>query len=585
MYPLSPRCKLIVATIICTSFLIRLKPSRVEHSVSRYLQTEDNTQFLSSLFDKVELEKLSALRYVTFGASRTWGAGIGSNRFRAYPYLLSVNVTNLAIRATGPEFPALCAYTMLGDDTIADVIILEFFLDAKNNLLRLAKRLRQRYPHATIIFLRIWGPLQYKYISDGPGTRLLKQWLPAHSISSIWDGEFKATMMMENPDDWSYVPHYDVIDAQNEAIEASGGFLYELQRPSDPRVALSEYAYIFAEDMVHLSIQGHTVVANSIRRMLLDLNATRSDDIHPWASTDQCESWYENGNHPSLAKLHPMISMNKFSTDHSLQLKSTTNVGNGKYALEITGSNQWIRLHNPLGQPADIFIRYMGEGPPPGRYSKIRIVLGVDDKVGVIVDPTVYDFDHTVHVNRVTKIGTIPPGYTMMRFTTLEHEKVAPFRITGLVITPPDALNAITTALFPNTMVTSTLSAIGVHDAKSIRSVSTRVPDRFTKDVPMSIPDLSIVTSDLMSVVEAIVSTPETIVTAFEEMIIPTELVVPLPDNTTPELSTMLLKALVPHSIASTSELPNPTLEQPLSSPALSLTGKTQLAAKQGVQS
>ena len=585
MYILSPRCKLIVATIICTSVLTRLKPSRVEQGVSRYLQSEEKNQVVSSQFDKVELEKLSTLRYITFGASRTWGAGIGSNRFRAYPYQLSVNVTNLAIRATGPEFPALCAYTMLGDNTMADVIILEFFLDAKNNLLRLAKRLRQRYPRATFIFLRIWGPLHYKYASNDPGTHLLKQWLPAHSIKSIWDDKFKDTIMMENPEDWSYVHHYDVIDAQNEAIEASGGFLYELQRPMDPRVALSEYAYVFAEDMVHLSVQGHTLVANSIRRILLDLNATRSDDINPWASTDQCESWYENGNAPSLAKLHPMISMNKFSTDHSLQLKSTSNAGNGKYALEITASNQWIRLHNPLGQPADIFIRYMGEGPPPGRYSKMRILLGADDKVGVIVDPTVYDFDHTVHVNRVNKIGTIPPGYTMMRFTTLEPEKVAPFRITGIVITPPDALNVITTSLLPSPTGTSTISVIGIHDATSIPPVSTNVPVLFTKDVPMSIPELPMVKPDLVPLSEAIVSTPETIVSTFEEMIIPTEFVVSLPVDPTPKLSIPPLNVLVPNLAASTSELPGPTSEKPLSSSELSLSGRTRSVAEQSLQS
>lgn len=41
------------------------------------------------------------LRYLTFGTSRTYGSGIPS-RMNAFPYLLSPEANNLAIRAAGP---------------------------------------------------------------------------------------------------------------------------------------------------------------------------------------------------------------------------------------------------------------------------------------------------------------------------------------------------------------------------------------------------------------------------------------------------------------------------------------------------
>ena len=99
------------------------------------------------------------LRFATFGTSRTWGSGL-HDRFQAFPYLLSPHVNNLAIRAAGPDIPSQCTATMLGDSMV-DVILLEYSFTASDALVRLAHRLRQRFPKATIIFLDIWVPFQF----------------------------------------------------------------------------------------------------------------------------------------------------------------------------------------------------------------------------------------------------------------------------------------------------------------------------------------------------------------------------------------------------------------------------------------
>lgn len=46
-------------------------------------------------------EDVAKLRILTLGASRTFGATLKDRFSSAYPYLLSPNATNLAIRATG----------------------------------------------------------------------------------------------------------------------------------------------------------------------------------------------------------------------------------------------------------------------------------------------------------------------------------------------------------------------------------------------------------------------------------------------------------------------------------------------------
>lgn len=463
------RLKILVVGVLGASVLFRANVSQENGGVKRSLSsTSQEGRPKANPFTPAELKQLSELRYVTFGASRTWGAGMGADRFKAFPYILSDEVLNLAIRACGPEYPALCTYSMLGEDTIADVIILEYYLDAKNNLIRLAKRLRQRFPLATMIFLRIWGPFQYKYTPTNEFAGL-KKWLPEHSLESIWDEKFTSSMMLEKFEDWEYNTDETIIDAQNEAIEASGGYLFELERPEDPRVALTDYAHFYSKDMVHLSVHGHAFVASSIRRMLLDLNVTRHDDVQPWIAIDQCDSWYEDGSTPSFALLHPMINMTKFSTDHSLKGTQRLEGGNGKFALEITGKTLWIRLHNALDQPADVFLRFMVEGPPPSRYPQTRILLGPDDKEGVVIDPIIMDYNHMVHVNKVAKVGTIPPGYTVMRMIPLEPDKKDPFRITGIIITPLDET--------PPSSTPELAMSVGEHVEVSTPKVKVSKPD------------------------------------------------------------------------------------------------------------
>lgn len=109
---------------------------------TRQLLTIDHTE--TKFAHNSTSNKCNDLRLAAFGTSRTYGSGLGLERKeKAYPYLLSKDANNLAIRAAGPQYPALCTYSMLGEEHY-DVIFLEYNMKADDNLLVLSQRLRDR---------------------------------------------------------------------------------------------------------------------------------------------------------------------------------------------------------------------------------------------------------------------------------------------------------------------------------------------------------------------------------------------------------------------------------------------------------
>jgi hypothetical protein len=68
---------------------------------------------------------------LSLGSSHTWGAGLEDRRHQAYPFLLGEpggHVVNLAMRATGADYPSVCLQSMIPDSEWInfDVITLEF---------------------------------------------------------------------------------------------------------------------------------------------------------------------------------------------------------------------------------------------------------------------------------------------------------------------------------------------------------------------------------------------------------------------------------------------------------------------------
>jgi hypothetical protein len=146
------RVVVIVALLVCFSFS-SFQPNEkrrlltvaglTETLVQNSMHTTSPTTRSPSIIGTGTGTYFEQLRFVAFGTSRTHGAGLKNRNEQAFPFLLSKGAHNLAIRAAGPQYPALCTYSMLGDNQY-DVILLEYNMKVNENLLRLGRRLRDR---------------------------------------------------------------------------------------------------------------------------------------------------------------------------------------------------------------------------------------------------------------------------------------------------------------------------------------------------------------------------------------------------------------------------------------------------------
>lgn len=320
-----------------------------------------------------------------------------------------------------PDYPSLCAYSMIGESAQFDAIVLEFYVDADDYLIILARRLRRRFPKAAIVLLRIWGPLQFIYLPTDTAQGL-RTFLDRHSLS-IHDEDFMDVLRTEtNQDDWFFNPYSRQLEVQRKVISDVGAILWELERPVDPFEALEQYRAFFAEDLVHISKAGHEMIADRLITVLAQVQ--KSDETGTWEH-DFCQSWFESGN--IELQSHEEVVMTEFDTKSH------------KWALEFNPTVAWMKAQNPLGRTSQVFVRYMKTSPPPGLYPTTMVQIeGGNVGEEVIINPTGSNSFSRSHINQVAKIGNIPPGEMKLVFTALEKGKKFPFRVTGIVIAPFD---------------------------------------------------------------------------------------------------------------------------------------------------
>ena len=115
------------------------------------------------------------LRILALGGSVTWG-GVIRNKYDAYPSLLGQlhpksTVDNMAIRASGANFPSGCIQSMIEGEAfpeyealskdedrttkVYDLILLEFSMNGIEGLDFLLYRLRTRFPNAILVYVHL----------------------------------------------------------------------------------------------------------------------------------------------------------------------------------------------------------------------------------------------------------------------------------------------------------------------------------------------------------------------------------------------------------------------------------------------
>jgi hypothetical protein len=387
--------------------------------------------------------------YASFGTSNTWGAKLPNRDVHPYVKRLSsgdpARGKNFGMRSTGPNYPAACAHSIIGNDEF-DVIILEYFMRAGEGLRSFSFRLRERFPNALIIFVRMWGPYQFRHIRTNMN---LSDWAKSQGFGHnyIHDARFASALLDYGEENFLnnyWNPEHPIVKYQESVADEIGAYIVKMHagpKAFGPGGWLGFASIYLAEDSFHLSIGGHGIIAEQIRDIIREVGVPKDRQLGQFRGLDVCQNWFETG------------EINGDGLTYSPNGKLDKMPNTDKYVLSFESDDEnndlgsgWIGVKNESDEVMDIFVSYMTTGPPPSKYPRVEVTRHYDDDNGdtsqYILEPESIGWgDKEVHVVRLAHIGQIQPGSSnnnkieKIYFKPLEQTKY-PFRLTAVAITP-----------------------------------------------------------------------------------------------------------------------------------------------------
>jgi hypothetical protein len=379
------------------------------------------------------------LRIAAFGSANMWGAGL-ENRFDSLPYLLSDEVDNFAMFSAGPNYPAVCTQTMLGDDKVYDVIFLEYWLKASQGLPALARRLRRRFPNALIFFVKIWTPLHARRReSEGSGEEIsFEEWRKTRFPYENYQINDIIKAIEEDQGYWFFPEHPSADVIINDARIEVDGYNIRILKKESGKETLSFYLHFFNSINAHLSPMGHDFLATMAKKTIRNKLEGISGDtlvekaaMGDWGKGDSCHVWYTTGAYKS--EVSPELVMTQYDTLM------------GKFALEVT-AHGWLKVVNPFEDDRTLYLSFLAN--EEGYYPEATVSLGIPSEDGSsssstppqllvpISPPTDKPNLKSVDTPRTLAIGKIPPGETQVFVTpqgTTNSDHY--FRIVGVSLT------------------------------------------------------------------------------------------------------------------------------------------------------
>ena len=383
------------------------------------------------------------LRGLFFGTSRTWGTGLEHRRSLVYPWLVTDEVTNLAIRGTGPKFPAMCTRSLVGDDLRVDFVVYEYYYiinrpSERGKLYTLAQRIRTRFPDATMIFIITPTVLMFENIrtQDMMDKVMTERNIPVRYgvFEPMPERRLELALLGTNAtEDWVLRQVVGPLQEISKALVDFGAHAWTpIPIESNTTDQLKDLASMYFMDTIHYNPSGHRRIAAAIQSILMEAQTKRSDRVHKWGSYDNCVSWYDNGN-TTLLEHSPNMNMYRWNA------KNVQDMNGGKHALEVT-STSWVRIRNH--QPnVYLYIFYMVAAPEQ-KYPKTKVIVShsndVKDWKNIIyqldVVPTVDGSNDPLHLIRGTMITKVPAGDLYLIFQPQESNRERPFRLTGVAL-------------------------------------------------------------------------------------------------------------------------------------------------------
>lgn len=371
------------------------------------------------------------LRVAVFGSSQSWGAVL-KDRFDAYPYRLSPRVDNFAYFSSGPNYPAVCAQSVIGDKAVYDLILLEYYVNgAENGLADLARRLRERFPKAIIIVMKFYGPFDAvrKESPSDAGGMSLSEWkqtlnLPRGSLNDL------VKAVEQDTGYWKFREHPNTDRAINKVVREIGGYQFHLPTADEPQKRLVNYLRFFDKDTnQHLHERGHAWVADMcqkiVKRHLLKgkgklISQVDRATVGTWGRGDSCNIWKTTG-----AMTLP------FSTDSAKVTQYDTK--RGKFAMEFT-SDSYVDVENTFKDERTLYLSFIASSAT-GSYPKVDAVIG---GINTELDPNTdaSKDKQGVGVIRTVAVGKVPGAQvTRVELKPTEVGTPLPFRLVGVTFT------------------------------------------------------------------------------------------------------------------------------------------------------
>lgn len=376
---------------------------------------------LSTSYRRLRAPSLSQARYVSFGSSSTWGEGLDDPLVTSYPYLLSVSIHNAASRVGGSALSAACTQSIVGD-SVYDVVTIEFTTLEESTRV-LAQRMRQRFPSASIVFVRLWNPLQIVYQTDNGTVMDMDSWLQLNGNYTLHSKElYQGMLTTTKASQWSMQLPDDA--ALQETLREVHGLLYTLPHPDKmPEFALS-FPMFQEDNWSLLSDKGHETVALGIQKLIPPvediLTRPHRQATGSWGSGDQCDLWYLDGNSKHIQSHRRTQQVNFAYTAES-----------HKHAIEVIGRGASITVNNPFNTERIVSLTYMtasDEEIDKPEYPRTRVVLNGTPLVAI--EPF-HEGALDLHLARTSAVGLIPPGETLLQLDPLQVSKHF-FRLVGV---------------------------------------------------------------------------------------------------------------------------------------------------------
>jgi CheY-like chemotaxis protein len=365
------------------------------------------------------------INVLAFGGSVTWGATL-ENRHDAYPWLIGTpyvdHVDNMAMRATGADYPSLCLESIIPDVATKnyDVILFDFVMNGTDGFPLLLKRLRERYPDAIIIYVHIWSlvnmaidpatgenPRQAKYDPDRDW-----QWTSVDTFNGHGDSDCGREICSS--------------EEMEKLVTDAGGYVWKMGLPDTPKKAIA--AGWFSDDWHHLADKGHRMIAQHMLNLLSTVkhDVFKEKRLGSFGMGDQCYNWFQTGD----------IQV-EYENAHPVDLLATKNVNLGdpdfkKITLEfdpVEGGS--IKFHSKFDIPVPVGLAYMSI-TEPADYQVVDVA--VDGAQPVRVDPSINrSYMSSAHITVFSQVGFAHPGENTIQITPVDQRK-NPFRAIGIYL-------------------------------------------------------------------------------------------------------------------------------------------------------